>query len=336
MKRTITIADIAREAQVSIKTVSRALNNEPYVRDDTRTRVLRAAANLGYAPNISARQLAGKRSYVIAHFFDNPSLDYVSRIYDGVREACHKSGYYAIAERLRPLKSNYQKSIIQFLQRFAIDGAVLSPPLSDDRRLIKELQDRNIPCALLSPGEYHAGCAHVMVDDADAASKVAQLMLAGGHKKFAFVSGLKSHRASASREAGFRGHLEQQNISSADLVTVRGDFSLKSGFEAYEQVISQMPDVTAIFTANDDMAVGVIMAALKQGRTVPESLHVVGFDDSPFARTMWPSVTTVAQPVSLMAETATQQIIAEIMSGHASSEAIILPTQIKIRQSCFA
>lgn len=334
MERKTTIEDIARQAHVSIKTVSRVINNEPHVRDETRERVLQAAKHLGYEPNISARQLASKRSYVVAHFYDNPTLDYVARVYEGMRNACNQVGYYAIAEQLKISRQSYRSSLLDYLQRFAIDGAILSPPLCDDQRLVETLLERGIPCGLISPGQAHEQCTNVMIDDAAAAAQVADLMFASEHKKFAFVSGLESHMASAHREAGFLQRLNDHNVAKRDVFIVRGDFSLKSGFEAYENIIQGHPEITCVFAANDDMAAGVIMAALKHGIMVPDNLKVVGFDDSPLARTMWPSITTVAQPVGLMAETAVRQLLRQIMTGRCDPQPIVLETEIMLRESC--
>ncbi len=334
MGRKTTIEDIARQAHVSIKTVSRVINNEPYVRDETRARVLQAAKQLGYEPNISARQLASKRSFVVAHFYDNPTLDYVARVYEGMRNACNQVGYYAIAEQLKVSRQSYRSSLLDYLQRFAIDGAILSPPLCDDQRLVETLLERGIPCGLISPGHANDYCTNVMIDDANAAAQVADLMVAAEHKKFAFVSGLKSHMASANREAGFLQRLHNHNVAKKDVFIVRGDFSLKSGFEAYENIIQRHPDITSVFATNDDMAAGVIMAALKHGKMVPDNLQVVGFDDSPLARTMWPSITTVAQPVGLMAETAVRQLLRQITTGRCDAQPIVLETKIMLRESC--
>lgn len=334
MAQRLTIQDIAAQAGVSIKTVSRVFNNAPNVRPEKRDLVLKVAQELGYRPNISARQLASNRSFVIVHLSDNPNTDYLSRIYESMRGVCMQRGYYAVAEQLELREDSYLDALLDYLARFEVDGILLSPPISDDKAVIAEIRKRDIACALISPGTQQDEMINVYIDDAEAGRAITDYMIARGHKNLAFVSGLDTHTASMRREAGFRAALENHNLPKAKGVKLRGDFSMQSGFEAFAELQKTKPETTAIFAANDEMAIGIIIAALQAGKKVPEDLAVAGFDDSQFARAMWPSVTSLAQPIAEMVDLATEKLIAWSETGRSEQGENLFPTQIRIRHSC--
>lgn len=333
-KKKLTIEDIAKSAGVSIKTVSRVFNNAPNVRQQKRDLVLGVARDLGFRPNISARQLASKRSFVISHFHDNPNKDYLSEIYDGMRRACSEQGYYAVAEKLEPQKGSYRNAFLEYLQLYEVDGVILSPPVSDDNGVIREIQKLGIPHVLISPGKKKKGSINVFINEKDAGRSITDFLIQRGHKKLAFISGLDSHAASLEREAGFWEAIATSGIPKKNALRLPGDFSMQSGFTAFEKLTKKAPDVTGIFAANDEMAVGTIVAALRAGKKVPGELSVVGFDDSPFARSMWPTITSLAQPIDEMALLSTQKLIDWINSELPEEAQFEFSTKIIVRDSC--
>ena len=333
-KKKLTIEDIAKSAGVSIKTVSRVFNNAPNVRQQKRDLVLGVARDLGFRPNISARQLASKRSFVISHFHDNPNKDYLSEIYDGMRRACSEQGYYAVAEKLEPQKGSYRNAFLEYLQLYEVDGVILSPPVSDDNGVIREIQRLGIPHVLISPGKKKRGSINVFINEKDAGRSITDFLIQRGHKKLAFISGLDSHAASLEREAGFWEAIAASGIPKKNALRLPGDFSMQSGFTAFEKLTKKAPDVTGIFAANDEMAVGTIVAALRAGKKVPGELSVVGFDDSPFARSMWPTITSLAQPIDEMALLSTQKLIDWINSELPEEAQFEFSTKIIVRDSC--
>ena len=333
-KKNLTIEDIAEQAGVSIKTVSRVFNNAPNVRQQKRDLVLGVARDLGYRPNISARQLASKRSFVISHFHDNPNTDYLSEIYDGMRQACADQGYYAVAEKLQPQSGSYRQALIDYLTRYEVDGVILSPPVSDDPEVVKEIEARKLPFALISPGKKMQGAINVFIDEKNAGRSITDFLIERGHKKLAFISGLDTHAASREREAGFWEAIKESNLPEEQALRLAGDFSMQSGFAAFDELMKQAPNVTAVFAANDEMAVGIIVAALRIGKRVPQDLSVVGFDDSPFAKSMWPTITSLAQPVDEMARTSTRKLIDWVHSEVLEESHFEFETEIIIRDSC--
>lgn len=316
--KSVTIIEIAERAGVSMKTVSRVLNGEPNVREATREKVKKAAAELNYQPNVFARSLASKRSFVIAHFHDNPSPDYLEKVYTGVYQVCRSSGYFAVME---PLSVPYTESAREYLDRFKVDGVILSPPISDNLELIDSLRERGIPIVRLSPRSHHELSSYAYIDDDAATKTMTDHLIELGHARIGFVAGPAEHGAAHKRKAGFRHATEGAGLSPEHCPIVQGDFSVRSGFSAAEKLLADEANVTAIVAANDDMAVGVVMAAMKQGLDVPGDLSVTGFDGSRLGDIIWPQLTTVRQPVEEMAAEVTAMLLKEIVSKEQEKKA---------------
>jgi len=309
--KSVTIIEIAERAGVSMKTVSRVLNGEPNVRESTRDKVKKVAAELNYQPNVFARSLASKRSFVVAHFHDNPSPDYLEKVYTGVHQVTRSSGYLAVME---PLSLPYTESAAEYLSRFKVDGVILSPPLSDSVELVDMLLKRDIPIVRISPRNNLDLSSYAYVDDSHATKAMTEHLIELGHTNIAFVAGPAEHGAAHKRESGFKSATQEAGLSKKGCPVVQGDFSVRSGFDAAKIVFTKSPNVTAIVASNDDMAVGVVMAAMKHGLDVPSDLSVTGFDGSRLGDIIWPQLTTVKQPVEEMAAEVTSMLLHEIVT----------------------
>ncbi|GLQ23166.1 LacI family transcriptional regulator [Algimonas ampicilliniresistens] len=297
MKATIT--DVAKQAGVSMKTVSRVLNNEPNVAKATRDRVMEVAASLQYRPNLAARGLASSKSYLIALLYDNASASYITNIQRGAIEACRRNGYHLLLEPMPYEQANSPEAEI-LLGRLGVDGVILTPPLSDSvvlRDILRRLDMRHVAVAPNKMDDVHA----VRMDDAEAAFQMTTYLIEQGHRDIGFILGHPNHGATASRRLGFEKALNEAGIKLNEDWISAGDFSFRSGVQAAEHLLSN-PDnrPTAIFASNDDMAAGVMSVAGRLGISVPEALSVCGFDDTPIAQIIWPQLTTVAQPIHKM------------------------------------
>lgn len=316
--KTITIIDIAKAAGVSIKTVSRVFNNEPNVRPTTRDKVLAAAKALNYRPNVSARSLASNKSYIVIHFHDNTNSDYLQLINQSSHKACRKAQYFFISEPLDGPDiqdtDSYATQIDDYLAFLKVDGIILSPPLSDDKDVLESLRREGIPHVRISPYIQRDTSTCTFVDDHKAASLVTDHLIGLGHKKIAFISGPRHHGASSLRLKGFLDTLRNHDIPTDLCPQLPGDFTFRSGFFACETLFENSQGVTAIFAANDEMAVGAMMAALKAGLRVPEDLSIAGFDGSRISDIVWPPLTTVRQPIRLMAQHAIELLLKTIKS----------------------
>ena len=332
-KKRVTVTDIAKEAGVSLKTASRALNNSPHVREEKREAVLKAAKKYNFRPNISARQLASNRSYVITHFYDNLNTDYLSKIYTGMQQACHKNGYYAVAEATDCSKKKFIQQTLEYVSTFNIDGLILSPPLCDDTALISALKKQGIKMVLISPQETSDEDYFVFVDEEKSAFEITEHLINIGHEHIAFLGGLKSHKAATDRQKGFVAAMKHYELTASRKNIKSGDFTMQSGHDAYVDIMKKLPEATAIFAANDEMAMGVIMAALNDGKKIPEEIAVAGYDNIRFSSLFWPSLTTVSPPVIEMADYATSLLIRLISGEIVKNKSHEFVSEIILRRS---
>lgn len=294
-----TITDVAKQAGVSMKTVSRVLNNEPNVAKATRERVMEVADRLDYSPNLAARGLASSRSYLIALLYDNPSPSYITNIQRGAIEACRSHGYHLLLEPMTVEQAN-SPDAERILRRMNVDGVILTPPLCDLSALQNSLTRLDIRHVAVSP-ETLGGQSAVRMDDEEASYQMAHYLIEQGHRDIGFIIGHPDHAASIWRRAGFERALSDADITLSGDRLVQGDFSFRSGVEAARFMLSDEKErPTAIFASNDDMAAGVVNVAAQLGITIPDELSVCGFDDTPLARILWPQLTTVAQPIHEM------------------------------------
>lgn len=306
MKTTIT--DVAKQAGVSMKTVSRVLNNEPNVARGTRERVMAAAEALHYRPNLAARGLASSRSYLIALLYDNPNSNYVMQMQRGAIEACRPNGYHVLLEPMTIAEVS-ALDLEMRLRRLNVDGVILTPPLSNSDTLQTVLKQLNIPFVLVAPGEI-GDAPTVRMDDVQAASDMVGHLIKQGHKDIGFILGHPEHISSDNRCEGFKLALSKAGLTLNSERIKQGDFTFRSGVKAAEVLLASPDDrPTAIFASNDDMAAGVVSVAGRMGIDVPAELSVCGFDDTAIASIIWPNLTTVAQPIKQMGRKATELLL---------------------------
>ncbi len=305
----VTIVEVAKLAGVSIKTVSRVINREPHVRPALREKVERAVTRLGFVPNAAARALSGSRSYAIAALYRNPSLYYISELQKGALRVCRQRGYHLMIEEVATDTAEQRGNFEAFLRGVQLDGAILSPPLTDDSPVLRRLDAAGIPYVRLAPSADPLRSPAIFSDDGGGAALLARHLLGLGHRRIGLVAGPEDHLASRDRRSGFLAELERGGVSAERVQCVPGDFSFASGMAAGIELLAREPRVTAVFACNDDMASGVLAAAARLGVAVPEALSVVGYDDSPIATQVWPPITTVRQPIGDMAAEAARLLI---------------------------
>lgn len=336
-----TIVDVAREAGVSIKTVSRVVNRESGVLDSTREQVLEVVRRLNYRPKQSARSLAGARSFLICLLYYTPSAAFVAGFQRGATLACRASGYHLVVESLGTDAPDITDEVERMLAALRPDGVILAPPLCDDPRVLAAVRAFDTPCVLISPGAgAPAASARVSMDDTAAAEEVGNLLVSLGHERIGFVEGAAEQAASARRRRGFEKALKAHGLTLDPALHFQGSFRFEDGIEAAHAMLSARHPPTAVFASNDDMALGVLAAAQRLGIQVPQSLSLVGFDDSPAASLVWPALTTVRQPVGEMAETAVQMLLSGDVAAAAQAGgrplSRVLPHELVVRASTAA
>ena len=291
-----TISDVAAAAGVSIKTVSRVLNNERYVRADTRARVSAAVIALDYQPSLAARSLGGRRSFQIALVYDNPNPYYAHELQAGIRARAAADGVRLIAQPYDRAAAGLAAEIGALINATQVDGLILTPPVTDRADVLDLLAARATPVVRVQPGTDPDRVPSVAIDNVAAAQAMTARLIALGHRRIGYVGGPADYAVSADRERGFRAAMDAAGLAVEPALVQPGDFGFASGEAAASTLLPA--GATAIFAASDAMAAGVLAAAHARGLSLPHDLSVGGFDDSALAASVWPPLTTVRQPLA--------------------------------------
>ena len=319
-----TIKDVAREAGVSFKTVSRVVNQDQRVNAEMRAAVEAAMAALGYRPHRAARALRTSRTYAIALLAGSRGEplagdgaqfpEYLGEVITGCAEACRPAGFHLVLEFLAYGDRRKAAGLATaLLDDLAPDGVVLTPPLCDLAWLLDILDERAIHCVRLMPGSAPQRGTCLAVDDFTAARGLTGRLLTLGHRHIAFISGPPDHLAASARREGFEAAIAACPGACASIG--EGDFLLASGEREATRLLRAGDRPTALFAANDSMAAGALKAAAALGLTVPRDLSVAGFDDSFIASLATPSLTSVRQPTAELARRAAALLIAAASAG---------------------
>jgi LacI family transcriptional regulator len=335
----VTISDVAGLAGVSIKTVSRVINREPNVRQSTREAVERAIAELNYSPNLSARNLASHRSRLVLLVFDDPSTyeipssGYIIKMQLGALRACQRANYELLIHPCRHRNRGVDAELRSAIEHSRPDGVVIAAPLSNIPKIVRAVQATGRPFVRLSPGGQDGVSLSVSTNDREISAEMTRYLASLGHRRIAFIAGSPSHKAVAERYLGYRDGLEQSGLEFSKELVVEGDNSFRSGESGAAKLVALRHPPTAIFAANDDMAAGVIRAADRLGISIPGQLSVAGFDDIALAQLVYPALTTIRQPLAVMADRAVSEIIEAVSAGREPRGNIIVPAQLQVRES---
>ncbi len=298
------IRAVAARAGVSVKTVSRVINNHRYVTADTRARVEAAIKALGFRPSIAARSLAGTRSGQVALLYDNHSPYYIHQIQEGCWARAQAGDIRLLAQPVDVADPQVGEKVRGLIAETHVDGIILSSPVTDCPKVLAALEEQGIAFVRISPGTNHALTSSVFMDDTQAADDMTTHLINLGHRRIGFIIGHPGHMASDQRLFGYRRALDRAGIAYEPALVVPGAFDFDSGVAAARTLLDLAEPPTAIFASNDDMAAGVLAVAHRRGIPIPDELSVAGFDDTTLARVVWPPLTTIRQPVRELAFTA--------------------------------
>ena len=305
-----TIKDVSREAGVSIKTVSRVLNNERYVGAVTRAAVEAAVAQLNFRPSLAARSLAGRRSFQVALVCDNPSPNYVYEMQSGIRDRCEADGVRMIAQPYDRGSPRLRDAIEALVDTSHLDGLILTPPVTDIAAVLDLLAARKVRVVRVSPGTDVDATASVFIDNASASAALTAHLISLGHRRIAHVAGPEDYATSAQRHEGYAAALAEAGIAYDAALVVRGDYDFPSGARAADALFSLAHPPSAIFAGSDDMAAGALTAAHRRGLAIPGAISIAGFGDDALAGYVWPPLTTIRQPVRDLAWNAADLLLA--------------------------
>lgn len=328
----LTINQIASLAGVSKKTVSRVINDSPHVKGLTRDRVKAIIEKHGYIPDPSARALALQRSFLLGFVYDNPSPQYVVNMQRGILDALVGTSLQLVLQPCDRGDKTFRKKVSDFVTQHRPFGLVLTPSVSEDEDLADDLRKLNCNYVRIASVELDTPARMVRTHDADGAAQAARHLAALGHKRIAHIHGPFSFRSAHERLRGFREGLRDFSISIEEKFLVEGAYTFESGVTCAERLLYRRDRPTAIFAGNDEMAMGIYVAARKAALRIPEDLSVVGFDDSPMASRIWPSMTTVRLPIRDMGHAATRMLVEKSAAAKLQTITSFFP-EIIVRES---
>ncbi len=324
------MAEVAAQVGVSHQTVSRVLNGSPLVKEETRVKVLAAIDEMGYRRNNAARMLATNRSGRIGMISAHLALHGPSMIAVSVQEAGHAAGYEVSLVGVSDFSPESLQGAVDRLLDEAVEALVIAVAhrTATERALSLDLPVPVVLVQGVSPGQPMASG----IDQVEGARLATEHLLGLGHRRVAHVTGPSDWVEAGQRREGWRrAHDHRHRLPGPELA---GDWSARSGYEAGRR-IAEDPGVTAVFAANDAMALGVLRAFHERGVDVPSRVSVVGFDDVPEAAYFWPGLTTVSQAFSLLGQHAVDLTL-RALGGEAAPSADLIAPRLVVRGSSAA
>lgn len=326
-RRTAVMADVARLAGVSHQTVSRVINDSAHVRPETRGRVLAAMRTLDYRPNPAARALVTGRSRTLGVVsFDTTLYGPASTLF-AIEQAAHASGYFITIVSLLAMDRASVLGAVDRLRVQGVDGILVITPQEGAAAAVANLPAA-VPVVAVEAGRP-GSVPVVAVDQFAGAVSATQLLLDLGHRTVWHIAGPRDFLEAQQRVEGWRATLDAAGAQAPPLLT--GDWSPRSGYEVGRR-LAEDPEVTAVFVANDQMALGVLRALHERGRSIPGEISIVGFDDIPEAQYFTPPLTTVRQDFGQMGRSSLRLLLDLMQSGQPPSRLTIAPELI-VRRS---
>ena len=331
--KAVKLQDVADLAGVSAKTVSRVVNHEAGVRDQTKEKVLKAINELNFTPNKSAQSLAADRSLLIGLIYDNPSTAYITRLQEGVLRACDKFGYGLVIHPSDHRDIGLIKVLQTLLASTRMDGMILTPPFTENEAVLDLLAEYRTPYVLISPLDHQQTDALVFTDDVSASMQMMQHLFDLGHQRIGFIRGLRHRSGSEMRFSGYVRALHRHGLSLDPRLVADGKFTFEAAEVAAQKLLEADHPPTAIFASSDYMAAGVLKAATNLNISVPTQFSICGFDDNPIARYLTPTLTTMRHPVRKLAQQAGELLITQLKQNLETAEATPIQSELIVRES---
>ncbi|MDP2966580.1 MAG: LacI family DNA-binding transcriptional regulator [Pelolinea sp.] len=326
-----TIHNVAKLAGVAPITVSRVINNSGYISDKTRKKVQVAISELGYVPNILARSLRSKRTNTLALVFTDITNPFFTILARGVEDTASIAGFNVIfcnTDESQEKEDNY----IQLLLQKQVDGILLVPAGSNTRS-IKVIQEQNTPLVILDRRVSHSNVDIVRGDSEGGAYQLTKYLIDLGHRHIAIISGPRNVSTAEDRLLGYKRAMEENGLKE-NIQSYYGRFTQACGNDLTRKIFSHDPKPTALFAANNLMAIGALRALRDIGFKVPDDVALVSFDDIPENLTAFPFMTVVTQPSYELGKRATELLISRIKNDSApENQEIIFPVEFFERAS---
>ncbi|SLK02527.1 LacI family DNA-binding transcriptional regulator [Novosphingobium mathurense] len=345
-RQAVTIKHVAADAGVSLQTVSRVINNEPNVRSEMRERVQASIDKLGYVPSIAAQRMSGSRSYLILALNDRErtiadwrarhGTDWVDQMLLGGMLECSQHGYRLIFELVDTHNDHVERELTAAIAALQPDGAVLTPPHSENPKILATLDRFNIPYSRMGSRAGFDETGHdgfkIAMDEEGAARLATRHLLDLGHSRIGFIAGPANYKLSQWRVDGWRGEMEAAGNATEGLLAA-GDFTFASGEQAARTLLSQDNRPTAIIVSNDQMSLATVEVAHELELSIPQDLSLISFDNTPPVRFTRPPLTAVDQPVADMTARAVRMLIAWQRDKTCEPAAEVISADLVVRGS---
>jgi LacI family transcriptional regulator len=326
----ITIIDVARHAQVSAGTVSNALTGKRPVAEATRQRILSAISELGYQPNLLARGLVNQRSQTVGVV--GSGLEYYgpSRTLIGIDREANSLGYSLLLDLLHSPMGDNVEAVLNILTARRVDGIIWAVhEIGHNRDWVNPERLIELPPIVFLTMQPRPGLTVINTDNCSGARLAIDHLVNQKREVIGHIGGPSHWWEARERLRGWQLALLQAGMNPANDLVVTGDWYAASGEAGLYQLLTQRPDVDAVFAANDQMALGVLRAAHQLGKRVPEDLAVVGYDNTPESAYFWPALTTVRQKLSEVGRLAIQTLHGMIEAHRANREgSAAMPTRV--------
>lgn len=338
----LTIRDVAAAAGVSTQTVSRVINNRPDVAPETFARVEEVIRETGYAPNMLARGLTQGRSHVLGVVAYGLEYFGPSRVVGAIERQAAEMGYGISLNLILEPETDDVQNVLSSLRSRQVDGIIWAVPEVSNSRAWSRGKGAELPVPVMLVGGMFGKTSlpSIAIDNAAIGCLATDHLIAGGVRHMGIVTGPLTWWESQQRLSGWRETIEAAGREVEDSLIVEGDWTASSGEQGLYRLLEVCPDIDAVFASNDQMALGVLHAAHRLGRRVPEELSVVGVDNIAEASHFWPPLTTVHQPLAdagVLAVKAIDQLIARSSQTKRSQDPLpemtLLRPELIIRES---
>lgn len=332
---TVTIKDVAKQANVSISTVSRVINDSKPVSDEIKQRVLRVIEETGYTPNPVARSLVMKKSQLIGVIVPDISNFFISEVLNGIEEIGKMYNYdILLCNTYGELKQELR--YLNLLKSKQVEGIIsMTWELREEHKEFFSKQD--IPIVMINRDASEFDITSVSIDHRQGAYEMTKYLIDKGHKKIALIrSGTENYLFGVDQYEGYAKAMNEHNLNIDKKLIKNCQFKLECAYDAVQEMVDKKVVPTAIFATTDSMAFGAINCLIDNGYRVPEDVSVVGFNDIKFASIYRPQLTTIRQPIYDIGAVAIRVIIKKIKGEEIKENIFTLPHELVERDSCIS
>lgn len=332
MKRGITMKDIAKEANVSVATVSHVINGTKIISKNTYDRVMDVIKKYNYVPNSAAKNLRQKSTKTAGLIVSSLPDSFVTKMIYGVEERAREMGYNVLLVNTNENRS-YEEETINLLHSKMVDGVILSPT-SKDIEYLKKYTDKDFPIVMVNRYDSNlSNIPRVTGDNFQLGYEATSHLINHGHKKIGFIYSVPNVSTTNDRLAGYKKALEDNGIEFDEQFLERGYATVEGGAKAVETLLKRDPEITAVFAQTDLMTIGVISKLKEQSIKIPEQVAIVGFGDFESATIIEPPVTNITLPAETIGRTAFDVLLSKINNPNYMTH-IQLPPTLVVRNSC--